>query len=776
MSQLPVGDGSRQTVKSLAIAQPTFLPWLGWYDLVDQVDFLILLDDVAFSRQSWQQRNRIRTKEGLSYLTVPVHTAGKLGQRISDTKIVNNAFVQKMVRTVAQNYRRAEYFDRYFPEFCAVLEKSIASGSLCDLNCGLIEWLAAQLGVATPSVRSSQLGVGGKRGAHVALLCEHFDAQTYVSPPGAEDYLVEDRVEFDRRSIRVEIHVYEHPVYRQCFKPFEPYASALDLLLNEGSRAGTIMRSGRKPTRPLRAKDPSEYEDSKPSRVYGRRLKMNVAFRVDASSEIGTGHFIRCLTLADALKQCGWRIRFVSRRLSDQFKRMLSDREYDFSHIAHAEPGKIDQDLSHAHWLGTSQTQDAMDTIEALSDSTWEWLIIDHYALDERWETMLRKSVGRIAVIDDLADRRHDCDVLLDQNLHADAARRYIGKLPGACRLLLGPQYALLRQEFRVARQSLKPRDGTVNRILICFGGVDVENYTSQAIEAIAGLRVSGLRADVVVGSGNQHGDQIGSQCVRHGFSFHVQTSRVAELMAAADLAIGAGGMVIWERCCLGLPALAICVAENQKEQIVAAACDGLLYAPEPKNEFVSFIQHHAEVLMQNRFLRKAISGAGMRAVDGDGVWRVVRSLTRSDIQMRVATTADANSLFLWRNDPAVRAASRIPNVIDLNTHQTWVASVVNSDDRILLIGECEGAPVGVVRFDLQGTEAEISIYLVPGVHPPGQGRSLLQCGERWLAANRPAVARIRARVLAGNRRSERLFLGAGYEIDFTDFSKRIGR
>jgi RimJ/RimL family protein N-acetyltransferase len=170
------------------------------------------------------------------------------------------------------------------------------------------------------------------------------------------------------------------------------------------------------------------------------------------------------------------------------------------------------------------------------------------------------------------------------------------------------------------------------------------------------------------------------------------------------------------------------------------------------------------------------MSRAGRRAVDGEGVWRVVRNLTRRNIELRTATVADSDDLFNWRNDPAVRAASRIPDIIDRNTHQSWVVSSLTSIDRILLIGDCDGSPVGVVRFDLSGIEAEISIYLVPGPHPPGQGRSLLQCAERWLAVNRPEIARIRARVLAGNERSARLFLGAGYVIEFADYSKRIGR
>lgn len=237
--------------KSIAIAQPTFLPWLGWFDLADQVDLVVLLDDVAFSKQSWQQRNRIRTPQGLRYITVPVQTAGRLGQRIRDTQLAGDGFVQKITRSVAQNYSRSRYFDRYFPTFCAELEGLSAAGNLCTLNCGLIEWLARELQVGTPSVRSSQLNVGGKRGEHVALLCEHLGSSQYVSPAGAESYLLEDRIEFDRRSIAVHLQAYEHPTYRQCFEPFTPFATAFDALLNEGELAGSIMRSGRRPTRQL---------------------------------------------------------------------------------------------------------------------------------------------------------------------------------------------------------------------------------------------------------------------------------------------------------------------------------------------------------------------------------------------------------------------------------------------------------------------------------------------------------------------------------------------
>lgn len=235
----------------VAIAQPTFLAWAGWFDLADQVDLLIVLDDVAFSKQSWQQRNRIRTREGLSYVTVPVRSAGRLGQRILDTELAGYGFVDKLIRTLAQNYGRAAHFSRYFEEFSGVIRQSAASGRLAALNCGLIDWLAVQLGIDTPRIHSSELAVDGKRGARVAALCERVGAKRYVSPAGAEEYLLEDRAEFDDRGIVVELQAYEHPVYRQCFAPFIPNASVLDLLLNEGDAAGAILRAGRRTPRGL---------------------------------------------------------------------------------------------------------------------------------------------------------------------------------------------------------------------------------------------------------------------------------------------------------------------------------------------------------------------------------------------------------------------------------------------------------------------------------------------------------------------------------------------
>jgi UDP-2,4-diacetamido-2,4,6-trideoxy-beta-L-altropyranose hydrolase len=501
---------------------------------------------------------------------------------------------------------------------------------------------------------------------------------------------------------------------------------------------------------------------------------LKIAIRVDASSEIGTGHFMRCLTLADALRQRSAQIRFISRRPPGRLRDMLVAKGHEFMPLDSRSIEANSGDLAHAHWLGTSQRADAQESIQALSDQAWDWLIVDHYALDARWEAALRQTAKSILVIDDLADRQHDCDVLLDQNFYADMDTRYTGKVPGHCRLLLGPHYALLREEFRKLREQVKPREGPVKRVLVFFGGVDADNYTGCAVEALVNLEMEGLHVYVVIGAQHPQREQIELACAEHQFDCHVQSSRMAELMAAADLAIGAGGSATWERCCLGLPTFSICTADNQVRQVSGAASEGLLYAPEIKGDLAHAIRRHLCALMENGCLRLSISRNAMQAVDGRGVSRVLRSLGCSGIKIRVASQEDSEQMFGWRNHPTVRTASRNPEVINWEDHQEWFASVIADPHRLLLIGQREGVPMGVVRFDIRGDEAEVSIYVVPGIEGSDLGRDLLESAERWLAANRPVIRKVRADVLGGNKRSQRLFLGSGYQVESTFYSKRL--
>ena len=247
---------------SCAVSQPTFLPWLGWFDLVDQVDLFVILDDVAFSKQSWQQRNRIRTARGLEFVSVPVKTAGRMGQNISDCELVDISFVTRMLKSLQTSYAKAPYFAEAIADLTGVLHAAAMGHRLVELNCGLIDWIAGRLGVSTPMVRASTLKVPGQRGEHVAAICEAVGAAHYVSPAGAENYLIDDRQAFSERNIAVWIQRYEHPQYAQVFSPFMAHACALDVIFNLGADAGESMRSGRRPIRVL-----GEYASGKPEWV-----------------------------------------------------------------------------------------------------------------------------------------------------------------------------------------------------------------------------------------------------------------------------------------------------------------------------------------------------------------------------------------------------------------------------------------------------------------------------------------------------------------------------
>jgi len=497
---------------------------------------------------------------------------------------------------------------------------------------------------------------------------------------------------------------------------------------------------------------------------------MKIAFRVDASVQIGTGHFMRCLTLADELIQRGVQIRFVSRYLPEYLANLLATKGYELAMLDSAENEADLDELAHAHWLGCSQAEDAKDSFNALSDRAWDWLIVDHYALDSRWESRLRQAARKILAIDDIADRPHDCDILLDQNYYADMDTRYVGKVSDHCRLLLGPSYALLREEFRQLREQVEPRKGSVQRILVFFGGVDADNYTGRAIQSLIDMGVSDIHVDVVIGAQHPCREAIEAACLRHHFTCHVQTNRMAELMAAADLSIGAGGGATWERCCLGLPTIAISTAENQHRQVADAASEGLVYAPDLKDDLV--IGHHIGSLIENSCLRQLISRNAMQAVDGRGVLRVVAGMGCSGIVMRTAMTDDSESLFAWRNHPAIRAVSRNSGLINWEDHSRWFASLLTDPNRVMLVGQRDGVPIGVVRFDIQNHRAEVSIYLVPGI--TGCGRDLLRSAEMWFAQNRQDINVLHADVLGGNERSHQLFLSSGYEVESTSYFKKL--
>ena len=284
---------------------------------------------------------------------------------------------------------------------------------------------------------------------------------------------------------------------------------------------------------------------------------------MDASKQIGSGHLMRCLTLAAQLKKKKADVvGFVSRDLEGNMFSLIEKLEYrQFVLPRH---NKWQQLVGYAEWLTVPQEVDAQETIAILQEvGQVDWLIVDSYAIDRTWESMLRLHVRHIMAIDDLANRWHDVDVLLDQNYAPGRAEDYDGLVPAGCLLLMGLDYLLMRDEFYAVKEKKRKRTGKIKNVLVFFGGSDLTDETNKALDALEVFR--DLKVDVVAGSGNTKAGRLAERCNGHdNWTFHYQIDYIASLMVKADLAIGAGGTTTWERCFLGLPTLVISIADNQ--------------------------------------------------------------------------------------------------------------------------------------------------------------------------------------------------------------------
>lgn len=354
---------------------------------------------------------------------------------------------------------------------------------------------------------------------------------------------------------------------------------------------------------------------------------MRVAIRADASQAIGSGHVMRCATLATALRETGADVRFVCRELPGHYADWLRARGFAVALLP--APGAPLPRASdpYASWLGVDAATEAAQFRAALAGAALDWLIVDHYALDAAWERAVCPPAARVLVVDDLADRAHACALLLDQNYHAAGAARYGGQAPGA-ELLIGPEYALLRPDFAACRAQLRPRTGEVRKLLVFMGGSDSADVSSTVLRALAARGGKALAIDVIAGQANPHLDALRVLCARLGARLHSQVDDMAARIAAADLAIGAAGVATWERAALGLPTLAVSVADNQREIARHADALGLLRwlgdeAAVDEEDWIAAI----DWACANPEALRAQSRAGLNTVDGLGARRVVERM-----------------------------------------------------------------------------------------------------------------------------------------------------
>jgi UDP-2,4-diacetamido-2,4,6-trideoxy-beta-L-altropyranose hydrolase len=369
-----------------------------------------------------------------------------------------------------------------------------------------------------------------------------------------------------------------------------------------------------------------------------------VVFRTDASLQIGTGHVMRCLALADALAAQGARCRFIGRVHAGHFLEMVRSRGHDALAlpleplsplVATAAPTQ--PPLAHASWLGGDQDADARATLLAFAGARADWLVVDHYALDATWERALRTACRRLLVIDDLADRDHDCDLLLDQNLGRRPAD-YAARAPPHARVLAGPRYALLRPQFAALREASLARrrspEWAIQRLLISLGGVDCDNATGAVLKALRDAPAV-LPADcavtVVMGAQAPWLDDVRALAARLPWSTDVRVAvdDMAALMAESDLAIGAAGGTSWERCCLGLPALLLVLAANQARVAGEIGAHGaaIVLTRSDAGQFASTLVLDPLAEASRPSQLRCMSEAAANVADGLGCDRVLRAM-----------------------------------------------------------------------------------------------------------------------------------------------------
>jgi len=352
-----------------------------------------------------------------------------------------------------------------------------------------------------------------------------------------------------------------------------------------------------------------------------------IVFRVDASKEIGTGHLMRCTTLANEIMKTGAEVIFLSRNIPQSYVSLLDEFGITYINLTSFTNEVIQGRSPYDKWLGTSQSADSCECISILNKFECDLLVVDHYSLDAYWEGRMRPFTKKIMVIDDLADRPHNCNFLLDQNYYIDMNSRYKEKVSIDCSLLLGPKFALLRGEFGKMHNYISPRT-SVKNILVSLGGVDVNNFTAVVLQAIAVFDVEKFNVDVVIGAEHPMPEAIFSMANQNGFNVHIQTGKMAQLMAQADLAIGAGGATTWERCCLGLPSLVVSLADNQIQIARDIHSYGAVIYIGPEDIVsVEVIFKEISALIDNPPKVLQMSNAAYALVDGMGVTRVLEKI-----------------------------------------------------------------------------------------------------------------------------------------------------
>lgn len=475
---------------------------------------------------------------------------------------------------------------------------------------------------------------------------------------------------------------------------------------------------------------------------------MKLIIRADASVAIGSGHVVRCLALAQAWQDQGGDCVFAMTQSTPAVIRRVRAEGFEPCDIS-AEPGSA---------------EDAQRTLGLADKSSGSWIAVDGYHFSVAYHRTLRDGGAKLLLIDDQANAEHYiADIVLNQNSHA--CEGMYTRREAHSRLLLGPRYAMLRREFKGCEEWKRDIAPIGRKVLVTMGGSDPENITSLAIRALGMLKV-GYDAQVVAGGSNSHIAEL-KHLVSQIPHIELQTdsSKIPELMAWADVAISGAGSTCWEMCLLGLPAILIDVAENQKRIAEDLAKKGVaIHAGSGREIIAEQLAAKLEQLLVTLQLRAAMSQRGRELVDGRGASRVVSAMHGESLHLRRAVREDCRVVWEWANDQESRRHSFSPQQIAWDEHVKWFHAKIADPDCILFIAtNADGVPVGQVRYELNKCRAVVSINMAPQFRSNGFGKQVLRMGTQELFGSSRASA-VDAYVQSDNERSLRLFAGTGFE------------
>lgn len=469
--------------------------------------------------------------------------------------------------------------------------------------------------------------------------------------------------------------------------------------------------------------------------------------RADASAEIGTGHVMRCLALAQAWQSKGGAVHFIGGVPRGLEKRLRDD-------------GVTIWNLG----PGTEKKEDALETARRAREVGASWVVVDGYHFDGLYQHWLRAEGIRVLFLDDYGHaERYEADLVLNQNIDAEAT--LYDDRSKETELLLGPRYALLRKEFWAWREPRRTPQPEANRVLVTLGGSDPENCTGMVVEALGILNREDLHCTVVIGGGNLDESPIAAaKQTDASVDFRVDVSNMASLMAEHDVAVSAAGSTCWELAFMGIPNVIIVLADNQRgiaEKLDEIGASRNLGWHEEVGQVDVASALDSILGDENKYLEMAESA--MDVVDGWGAGRVACELA-GQLFFRPVQEADCEVLWRWANDPEVRECSYDENPIPWEEHRDWFSRKLSDPSSKIFVAEDGEGPVGQVRFDVVGDVAVISVVVDPEKRGRGHGTDLLKRGtERYIQT--AEVPRVDAYIKKGNEASIRAFEKAGYRF-----------